>query len=158
MRRIELDVDVLLLFVDVEDLPEGLIAAGVHLNADLALWDRWDLGFAVLVGTQFESCAYRFTELHDRTALDEAHHHGSAFDGLSARGFDRDIQLGHVRRTECQGRQKQCRDQEEAHNPDYKPRWYTKSVVPAKGPTERGRTGFDGIESWWGGVPGSELP
>ena len=21
-----------------------------------------------------------------------------------------------------------------------------------------GRTGFDGIESWWGGVPGSELP
>jgi hypothetical protein len=25
-------------------------------------------------------------------------------------------------------------------------------------PTERGRNGFDGIESWWGGVPGSELP
>jgi hypothetical protein len=21
-----------------------------------------------------------------------------------------------------------------------------------------GRNGFDGIESWWGGVPGSELP
>jgi hypothetical protein len=21
-----------------------------------------------------------------------------------------------------------------------------------------GRTGFDGIESWWGGVPGCELP
>jgi hypothetical protein len=21
-----------------------------------------------------------------------------------------------------------------------------------------GRTGFDGIGSWWGGVPGSELP
>ena len=32
-------------------------------------------------------------------------------------------------------------------------------VVPAIQPRLMwGRNGFDGIESWWGGVPGSELP
>jgi hypothetical protein len=52
--RIDFDLDDFLIFIDIVDLAESLIAVGIHLNSDTALRDARERDAAILVGARFE--------------------------------------------------------------------------------------------------------
>ena len=97
LRRVERDIDSLLVFRHVEDLPERLEPFGDHLYADLALRDLRDLGFALLVGPQFVSGA-EFLDVEDGMAPDEPDHHAGVVDGTAGLGLHHHVELGHGHR------------------------------------------------------------
>ena len=54
LRRVERDLDQLLLVVDIEDLAEGLVALGVDLDENAALGDGRHVDRALLVGAHLK--------------------------------------------------------------------------------------------------------
>ena len=78
LRRIQLDLDSLLLFIDIKNVAEGLKSAGDHLNPNLALGNAGDTDLPFLVGPHFILGTNMFAQFDDGPALNEPHHHGGA--------------------------------------------------------------------------------
>jgi hypothetical protein len=95
LRRIQSDLEVFFLFVDIEGLAEGLIALGDDLDEDLSLRDGGDAGLAFLIAAEFEGGADGFAEFDDGVALDEADDYAGMVDGLAGLVLEDDIDFGH---------------------------------------------------------------
>jgi len=113
LRRIDGDLQGLFLFVDIEDLAEGLEALGDDLDLDFALRNRRDPRLAILVGAQLEGGLDGLAEFDDGMALDELDDHAGAVDGFAALSLDDNVDLGHGRREGAGG---EGRKQEDRHN------------------------------------------
>ncbi len=115
LRRIELDLDRLVRFVDLEDLAEGLECLGDDLHLDLALRHRRHLEDAVLIGPGFPGCS-AFDELDLGVARHELEDHGCMLDGLAGEIFDHDLQAGRFRREGAGGKRHGCDRNPERHS------------------------------------------
>jgi len=97
LRLIENHVDRLFVIVHIEDMAEGLVPLGVHLNQDAALGDGWHLGDAVLVGAHFKSRVDGLAvALGGMLGVSfPAHDDFGAVDCVAARRLHVDLQFGH---------------------------------------------------------------
>ena len=108
------DIDRFFVVGDVENLAEGLVTLGDHLDTDLSLGDRRDFDLAFLVGAHFEGGADGLAELDDGVALDEAYDDGGAVNGLAGLGFDDHVEPGHGGGPGCDGEQEEGRQTKSA--------------------------------------------